>query len=677
MWREWRLRGAVAVPPPGRRAALAASRVSSKVASVGVGLVVVALTAFGGTSAVVITRAGAEAKQSADIREVSVATQNILLPLEDIVDDVVEDPSPQTRAAYTAAVTAAESALRELARVHGPDEAAAFEQVMADFSKYTELVQRMFVVAELRPAEAAAFEDRFVDPPYEAVLTFVTEDAELQWRDTSRALETLERSQRLLLTAFFVVFGLALAPLIVFTRVLRGHRRKIDVQAENNRHQALHDPLTGLPNRTLLRQRAEAALAAAALSGRPIAILLIDLDRFKEINDTLGHHYGDVVLKRLASRLKGMLRADDTVARLGGDEFAVVLHAVEGVDVALDVAMQVRAGIEESIESDGVRLSVEASVGVVLSGAHGSDVETLMRHADIAMYVAKRRGLGACVYDEDHDGHSLQRLGLLGELRHAMDSAQLVVHYQPKVSLATRDLCGVEALARWDHPELGMIPPDAFIPLAEQTGLIRPLTRYVIDAALAQCRRWCDSGRSFQVAVNISARNLVDDQFVATVGELLDKWQLDSSCLELEVTESAIMTDPVRAQATLAQLSGLGVTLAIDDFGAGYTSLAHLKDLSVHRLKIDQSLVSRIGVDARDASIVRSIVELAHNLGLDTVGEGVEDHRTWDQLAAMGCDAAQGYFVSRPAPAEQLERWFDRTSEAAQATAAASSGRRR
>ncbi len=337
----------------------------------------------------------------------------------------------------------------------------------------------------------------------------------------------------------------------------------------------------------------------------------------------------------------------------------MLLPAVGGVEQALHVARQIRTALETSVEADGVWLDVEASIGVVVSGEHGSDVDTLMQRADVAMYVAKARGAGVSVYDADLDGHSPQRLGLLSELRRALDTGELVLHYQPKIGLLDSNVCGVEALVRWQHPERGLVPPDLFIPLAERTGLIRPLTRYVLDAALEQCRRWQDDGRQLQVAVNISARNLLDEHFVDDVIELLGTWQVRPGCLELEITESTIMADPIRARAVLTRLAGLGITLAIDDFGAGYTSLAHLKNLPVHQLKIDRSFVSSMLDERSDALIVRAVVELGHNLGLRTVAEGVEDRETRDQLAALGCDVAQGYLFSRPVPAEDLVTFFD------------------
>jgi EAL domain-containing protein (putative c-di-GMP-specific phosphodiesterase class I) len=267
-----------------------------------------------------------------------------------------------------------------------------------------------------------------------------------------------------------------------------------------------------------------------------------------------------------------------------------------------------------------------------------------------------------CVYDAGLNEHSPERLGLLGELRRAIDNRELVLHFQPKAALAGDGVCGVEALVRWEHPERGLVPPASFIPLAERTPLIRPLTRYVLDAALEQCARWQAAGRELHVAVNVSARNLLDERFVDDVLELLAAHAVPARCLELEVTESAIMADPERARTILGRLAEVGVTLSIDDFGAGYTSLAHLKDLPVHQLKVDRSLVTGVTLDGSNALIVRSVVELARNLGLTTVAEGVEDRETWDLLARLGCDVAQGFLLCRPMPAEQLEAWFDRTA---------------
>jgi diguanylate cyclase (GGDEF)-like protein len=390
-----------------------------------------------------------------------------------------------------------------------------------------------------------------------------------------------------------------------------------------------------------------------------MTLMLIDLDRFKEINDTLGHRYGDRVLQVLADRLRTTLGDGAVVGRLGGDEFAVVLPGVGDVDEALTIALGLQATMDASIDAEGVSLDVDASIGIVVSGEHGDDVDTLLQHADIAMYRAKERGLGVCVYDPEQNDHSREQLGLLGELRRAIDNGELVLEFQPKVTLPGVDFCGAEALVRWQHPDRGLLPPGLFVPVAERTALIHPLTRYVVDAALAECRRWRDEGRELHVAVNVSVRNLLDDTFLADVVALLDRWQVPASWLELEVTESAIMADPERARSVLTAFADLGVTLSIDDFGAGYTSLAHLSKLPVHTLKIDRSLVSRMTEESSDALIVRSVIELGHSLGLLTVAEGVEDAATRDLLGRQGCDVAQGYFFSRPVSPLQLVAWFD------------------
>nr|WP_276610849.1 EAL domain-containing protein [Kineococcus siccus] len=425
----------------------------------------------------------------------------------------------------------------------------------------------------------------------------------------------------------------------------------------------MHDALTGLPNRTRLRQVGERALRAAAVDGpgrdRAVALLLIDLDRFKEINDTLGHAYGDVVLVAVAQRLSAVVPAGATTARLSGDEFALLLPACAGEDAALETAQRVHAALQRPVQVEGVLLSVEASVGVVVASPGQDDVGKLLQHADIAMYAAKERGSGVCLYGPEFDVHNAERLNLLGELRRAVEEGELVLHYQPKVSLSGEPVDAVEALVRWQHPQRGLLAPDVFIPLAERTALVHPLTRHVVDAALQQCARWRAAGRVVRVAVNVSARNLCDDSLAPDVAAMLRRWGVPASCLELEMTESAILADPARARSVLQDLADLGVTLAIDDFGAGYTSLGLVKDLPVHTLKIDRSFVSAMGADGADAFIVRSLVDLGHHLGLSIVAEGVEDRCTADLLVALGCDVAQGYLYSRPLPAAQLEAWLD------------------
>jgi len=420
---------------------------------------------------------------------------------------------------------------------------------------------------------------------------------------------------------------------------------------------ALHDALTGLPNRALLNDRCSQALRADAREGTTTGVLLFGLDRFKEINGTFGHHYGDEVLAQVGARLTGVVRKVDTVARLGGDEFAVLLPDVGTLANARAVAAKLRAALETPFQVEGVDLDVEASVGVALSGEHGKDATTLLRHADIAMHVAKVRSFGVFTYDPAVDEHSPTKLALLGDLRRALDRGELVLYYQPQVNIRTGDIVGAEALVRWQHPERGLIFPDEFIPLAEHTGLIGPLTRHVLDAALAQARRWSDAGRPLTVSVNLSARNLLDEGLPNQVAELLAAHVVAPELLELEVTETAIMTDPVRAQQVLEKLAALGIRISIDDFGVGYTSLGQLRNLPVSELKIDRSFVTTMTEDPSNALIVRTVVDLGHHLGLTLVAEGVETAQALTVLSGLGCDIAQGYHLARPITVAAFDSW--------------------
>lgn len=514
----------------------------------------------------------------------------------------------------------------------------------------------MLTGGPMDPSAAEDHEETYVDPYFDPLEAALENEVQRHFEEASTALTAMGSAQQAKLVATPVVFGLGLAFVLFFSAVVVRGRRAVVEQGEENRRQALRDPLTGLPNRRAMGERVDALLSGSAPDAAPITLLLIDLDRFKEINDTLGHRYGDRVLEVLAGRLGGCVPASATVARLGGDEFAILLPDVDDVASALAVAATVQATMDTNVDAHGIFLDVDASIGIAL-GEGDMDAQALLRHADIAMYRAKSRGTGVCVYDEDIDEHSREQLALLGELRGALDAGDLVLHFQPKLALADGRLCGVEALVRWQHPVLGLLPPAQFVPVAERTALIHPLTRYVLSAALAECRRWHDAGRELHVAVNVSVRNLLDDAFLADVTGLLAAWGVPARCLELEVTESAIMADPGRARLMLAAFADLGVTLSIDDFGAGYTSLAHLTRLPVHTVKIDRSLVARMVAEPTDAVVVRSVIELAHHLGLTTVAEGVEDAATRDRLAALGCDVAQGYLFSRPVPAADLAGW--------------------
>jgi len=425
---------------------------------------------------------------------------------------------------------------------------------------------------------------------------------------------------------------------------------------ERFHYQALHDPLTDLPNRVLLHDRLGQAVATAKRDNATLTLLVLDLDRFKEVNDTLGHHAGDRLLQEVALRLRAALRASDTVARLGGDEFAVLLPHAD-TQVAGRVALQLQAALDKPLVLDGCELSIGTSIGIATFPSHGEDADTLMRHADIAMYAAKRAQGGVATYSTSHDSHSSERLTLVGALRRAIATDELSLHYQPQVDCVTGRLMGLEALVRWWHPERGLIGPDEFVPLAEQSGLIRQLTRWVLAAAIGQSARWHDVGDGVGLSVNLSSHDLLDERLPAFVASQLGQWRFSADRLTLEITESALLADPGRAVDVLTQIRRLGVRVALDDFGTGYSSLSYLKEWPVDEVKVDRSFVRNLVVDKRDRAIVRATVDLAHSLGLEVVAEGVEDEASLRLLTEMGSDRAQGYYISRPLPPSQLVKW--------------------
>ncbi len=420
------------------------------------------------------------------------------------------------------------------------------------------------------------------------------------------------------------------------------------------RHQATHDALTGLPNRLLITEQLRQALdGAQGCTG----VLLIDLDRFKEVNDTLGHHHGDLLLAAIGPRLSRVLRPGDLLGRLSGDEFAVLLPHVADQQAATAVATRVLEALHEPFDLDGVAVDVEASIGLALAPADGTGPEQLMRHADVAMYEAKELSAGVVAYRHDRDNRAPSRLALLGDLRRALDGDELVVHYQPQIDMVSRRLCGLEALVRWQHPQRGLLAPDQFLPVAETTGLINRLTLRVLDLVLAQTRRWHDEQHAVPVAVNLSARCLHDQRLPDIVRAALTRHGVPAHLLRLEITESAIMGEPARALDILRRLSASGVRLSLDDFGTGYSSMSYLRELPVDELKVDRSFVTDMTGDAKDHLLVRSAVELGHNLGLSVVAEGVEDEPTLHALTDLGCDIAQGYLLARPMSAAALETW--------------------
>lgn len=433
-------------------------------------------------------------------------------------------------------------------------------------------------------------------------------------------------------------------------------RRAVHERQRALRHQALHDTLTGLPNRTLLHDRLQQSVLAAERGHQSdFSLLMLDLDRFKEINDTLGHAAGDHVLCEIASRLGGLVRRSDTVARLGGDEFAILLPGMQ-LRQAQEIAQLIADTVERPLFYQDRDLPVGVSIGIAVHPHHGRDVETLFKHADVAMYVAKRNGLAYSVYNVQQDQHSLGRLALISELRAAIADDALMLHYQPKVDMRDGSLLGVEALLRW--PKWSAIPTEYLIRTAEKTSLIKPLTQWVLQTAVRQIAQWHGSGRELAVAVNLSTWNLAHSDIDVTVQALLREHGVPAALLELEITENAMMQNPERAHAILDRLAALGVRLTVDDYGTGFSSLAYLKTMPVDAIKIDKSFVSDMLVDENAAVIVRSTIDLAHNLGMRVVAEGVSSREIWDLLEILGCDAAQGFLIAHPLPAQALHEWL-------------------
>ena len=441
------------------------------------------------------------------------------------------------------------------------------------------------------------------------------------------------------------------------TRRLRRH-------ATQHQYEALHDALTGLPNRKWFRERAEEAVERGQ-RGQRGAIVLVDLDRFKDVNDTLGHHAGDELLRVVAQRLLASLRTDDTVARLGGDEFGLILPGIPDASHALELLARVREELAAQIMLDTVPVSVEASFGIALYPAHGTTVERLLQHADAAMYQGKRGISGIVVYEAATATVPTQSLIVQGELRRALERDELVLHYQPKVDLDTGDICGVEALVRWDHPQRGLLPPAEFLPAVEQSSLIDPLTTWVLRRALTDHATWTALGMPWPLAINVSARNLEAQAFPASVTELLGEFGVRANQLNLEITETALAADGVAAARAVAALAAQGIGIAIDDFGMGYTSLSQLRTLPIAELKIHQSFVMDLERDERGRAIVRSLIGLAAGLGCRVTAEGVEQPAAASWLAAAGCDCAQGFLFSKPLPYGELVNRYRRRDNAA------------
>jgi diguanylate cyclase (GGDEF)-like protein len=429
-------------------------------------------------------------------------------------------------------------------------------------------------------------------------------------------------------------------------------------QADRREFESTHDALTGLGNRTLFLARAQQELERARHTGVGVGVLALDLDNFKDFNDTLGHAEADVLLARVAERLRSAAGPDDVVARLGSDDFGLLVVDAPGAATLKELAVSIRAALDEPFVIAGLRLGVSASVGIACAPEHAADAESLIRRADVAMQRAKVQRTGVELYDAASDPYSPERLVLAGELREGIARSELILHYQPKLAVDSGEVVGVEALVRWRHPERGLVPPVEFIELAERTDVIGALTMNVLRMALGQVASWRRVGIHLPVAVNLPAQMLLDRDLPGDVASLLARFGLTAGSLELEITEGSLIHDPHRSAQILDELSAMGVRIAIDDFGTGYSSLAWLKRFPVDEIKVDRSFVTNLVEDEPDAAIVRSTIELGRSLGVQVVAEGVETPEVLERLAEYGCDVVQGYLVSRPVPAAQLVTWL-------------------
>ena len=458
-----------------------------------------------------------------------------------------------------------------------------------------------------------------------------------------------------------IVIGILVAT-IVLKRVMR--------QSRELEYKALFDGLTGLPNRTLFFDRLTQAAKSFKYDQKPFSVVLIDLNRFKEVNDLMGHHVGDMLLKHVSLNLSSAMRRTDTVARLGGDEFVLLLPGSDSASTE-SIMKKMLASMSRRVNLAGNEVEISCSMGIASYPEHEIDTTRLLLKADVAMYAAKRANVGYRIYTPEIEALAVKGAELQHELRFAIEHDQLQLHYQPKISHHTGSIMGVEALVRWNHPQRGLVPPDDFIPLAEATGLIQPLTLWVLKTALQQSEKWHEQGHKFSVSINLSTRNLLDIELPEHVANLLATYRVKPEWLVFEITESAVMAEPARALDTLTKLNKMGIQLSLDDFGTGYSSLAYLKKLPVSEIKIDKSFVKDMELDSSDTVIVRSTIALGHNLGMKVVAEGVENIEIWELLTALGCDASQGYFMSHPLSVEALDAWLQKSTWAKEKIAVA------
>lgn len=580
------------------------------------------------------------------------------------------DPSPAVRIEHSQAARDLDADMAAYAAIGGAGQRSVADRILSADAQYGRASEALFDATDRgRLADAEAIDKLRSDPAIATLENAVYVSADRQNKATTIATHVLQRTQRTGAVSTGIALVLGMVLMVGLRMMRRRWRREVELQSRRNAHDVRHDALTGLPNRVGFAELLQAALRDAETGGKPLGLLVLDLDRFKEVNDGLGHQVGDDLLGRIGPRLRRELRTGDVVARLAGDEFALLLRDDATTDQPPGEAFRTTAEralrvLAEPFPLDDLSLVVEASAGLVIHPTHGDTAEVLRQRANTAMHVAKRMHSGIEVYDPALDEHTPRRLGLLGELREAIRAGQLVLHYQPVVDGLTGQAVGVEALVRWQHPAHGLLGPGEFIPVAERSNVIHELTAHVLERALGQCQEWSLTGRELRVGVNVSARCLLDAGFYDSVISALTRAAVDPDLLILEITETATVADPVRARAVLTKLHQAGVHLSIDDFGTGYTSLAYLRDLPVDALKIDRSFVAKMLTSPSDAVIVRATVELAARLGMSAVAEGIEDAATHRALQALGCPRMQGYLYSRPLPPAEIEDWLTRNATA-------------
>ena len=620
----------------------------------GLAAVLLVLATFGVTSALRTSHATTRVSVSSELSDAYERARFAVGEEESLERKYRLEPRREVRAKYATAAKELEGALREVARIGTPADRTRTGGLLDLHRRYLVTTGRLFAAVDARDTKRAlAIDAHQTEPLFDMIDERVTAAATSHRQAAAHDLRGLRRTEHSVLTATPLVFALGLVLLGFLTVLLTSINRQLARQARESEHNALHDSLTGLPNRVLFADRLEHAIAAARRDPAPFSILMIDLDRFKEINDPMGHSTGDQLLREIGPRLAPTLRPGDSIARLGGAEFAVLLPTAD-IEQATGVTGRVLAALRTPFALGEVTATVDASVGIVTYPTHGEDAETLVQRADIAMDLAKGHGRGDALYDPAEDPDGPERLLLIGDLRDAISDGELELHYQPKFATGDLRLVGVEALVRWQHPTRGQLPPGDFIPLAEHTGLIRPLTLNVLRNAARQWRAWHQDGFDVTVAVNLSVANLLDNHLIDDVARILTEEQMPAERLILEITENTVMTDPERTIEILERLAEMDIRLSVDDYGTGHSSLAYLRRLPVHELKIDRAFIQQLAADDGNLQIVRSTIALAHSLGLNVVGEGVEDARALTLLQDNACDLVQGFHLGRPVPPDAL-----------------------